>query len=323
MMSIIDLQHLFTAYLNKNKLPASPENLYDPIRYFMEIGGKRIRPILCLLGCQMFSDDISPALAPALAVEYFHNFSLLHDDIMDKAPLRRGFDTIHIKYGINNAILSGDAMLVKSYEFLSDAAQALPQLIKVFTRTALQVCEGQQYDMDFENRQEVSIPEYLLMIELKTAVLLAASLSMGAICAGAKSQDVDNLYQFGKNIGIAFQLQDDLLDTFGNPDVFGKKIGGDIAQNKKTYLMLKTIEIADQHSREKLNHWLNVKENDTELKIANIKSIMEQLRIPEVTKAIIQVYYQKAFSHLNQIDIEDSRKNILIELTEQLMFRQQ
>ncbi len=316
------LQERLSALLRERQLPSAPENLYRPIEYFMGIGGKRIRPLLCLVGCQMFSDEVEKAFAPALAVEYFHNFSLLHDDVMDHAPLRRGVETVHVKYGLNVAILSGDAMLVKAYQYLSESETGLSDLVRLFTKTALEVCEGQQYDMDFETRNDVSIAEYLLMIELKTAVLLAAALGMGAIVGGASAVDVEHLYGFGKNIGIAFQLQDDLLDTFGNPESFGKQVGGDILQNKKTYLLLKALETADVGRLERLSYWMNADVDAPDVKVREVKSIFESLHIQEATEAIIQTYYQEAFSLLNKINVEQIRKQPLVELAEQLMFRQ-
>ncbi len=323
MLSIAQLQQLFDEYAQQQALPPNPAGLYNPVRHIMSIGGKRIRPLLCLLGCQLFSDKIQKALPAAMAVEFFHNFSLLHDDVMDNAPLRRGFPTVHAKYGINAAILSGDAMLVKAYEYLSSAdANLLPALIKIFNQTALEVCEGQQYDMDFETTMQVTKQQYLHMITLKTAVLLAASLQMGALTGGANHEQAQVMYRFGINIGIAFQLQDDYLDSFGSPDKFGKKIGGDILNNKKTYLLLTALENANHDQKQTLEHWLNPQNHEPTQKIASVKAIYQDTGAKQATLKAMNDYYQLAFDHLNRLQLPDAQLFNLTHLTQQLMNRQ-
>ncbi|HRI27437.1 MAG TPA: polyprenyl synthetase family protein [Chitinophagales bacterium] len=323
MLSIAQLQQLFDEYAQQQALPPHPAGLYNPVRHIMSIGGKRIRPLLCLLGCQMFTHHIQNALPPALAVEFFHNFSLLHDDVMDNAPLRRGFPTVHAKYGLNAAILSGDAMLVKAYEYLSSAdANLLPALIKIFNQTALEVCEGQQYDMDFETTMQVTKQQYLHMITLKTAVLLAASLQMGALTGGANHEQAKVLYRFGINIGIAFQLQDDYLDTFGKPDTFGKKIGGDILNNKKTYLLLHALENANPQQNQTLINQLSDPNANPTQKVAAITAIYEETGAKDAIQTEMERYYQLAFEYLSYLQLPDAQLFNLTHLTQQLMNRQ-
>ena len=258
-------------------LHAEPKGLYEPINYILTLGGKRVRPLLCLLGCDLFGSPIDRAYPAALAVEFFHNFSLLHDDIMDNAPLRRGQPTVHERYNTNTAILSGDAMLVKAYEHLCRSeVQYLPTLMAVFNKMAVEVCEGQQYDMDFETTDDVSIDHYLEMIWLKTAVLLGAALQMGAIVGGATEDEAQLLYNFGVDLGVAFQLQDDLLDTYGNPETFGKQVGGDILQNKKTFLLLKTFATASDEQQSELQTWLDNKDvNQSKEKVSAVRALYD------------------------------------------------
>src|SRR5690606_4750879 len=244
--------------LSKLNLPQEPAELFDPIHYLLGIGGKRIRPALTLLAAEMFSCDLAKALPSAIAIELFHNFSLMHDDIMDKAPLRRGEATVHEKWGINTAILSGDFILIHAYQYIvQNDAKVLAPLLTIFNDTAAKVCIGQQLDMNYEQREGVSIVEYIEMIRLKTAVLLGAALQMGATVANAKEKDALALYQCGVNLGIAFQLQDDYLDVYGDSDKFGKRVGGDIAENKKTFLLLKALELADEKDRLEISRWLS------------------------------------------------------------------
>lgn len=324
MQSLIRLQETFDQYLRANRFEQAPRTLYEPIDYIMALGGKRLRPILSLLGFSLFRDEAEEALPIAMAVEVFHNFTLVHDDIMDAAPLRRGQPTVHYRYGVNTGILSGDAMLISAYEFLYKAEKpaALPALLQAFNRVAIEVCEGQQYDMDFENREDVAIAEYLRMIELKTAALIGGSLELGAIAAGAAAADVANLRAFGRQIGIAFQLQDDILDTFGDPQKVGKKPGGDIAQNKKTFLILKALEIADADTRATLAGYLSAKPENEAEKIAAVTQILQQLGIPALAEQAKAGYQEEAFRCLQAVAAPDERKALLRELALGLMARQ-
>lgn len=301
----------------------APANLYEPIKYILNLGGKRIRPILCLIACDMFGGEWSQAVPSALGVEYFHNFSLMHDDVMDDAPLRRGKTTVHEKYNLNTAILSGDAMLIKAYEYFCKVPTAhLAEIIGLFNQTALEVCEGQQYDMDFETTDNVTIPQYLKMIELKTAVLIATSLKMGAIVGGASAEDAANLYEFGRHIGIAFQLQDDWLDAYADQATFGKQVGGDIIQNKKTYLLIKALELADEQQRTSLETWLHKPDADPVEKVQAVTAIFNQTGVSEVLQAHTKQYYDQAFAYLNKISLPDGQKQALLDVTDMLMYRQ-
>ncbi len=318
------LKNIFIAYLNEHKFEISPRELYEPVDYILSLGGKRMRPVFLLMGTNLFNDHIENALPAAFAVEVFHNFTLLHDDIMDEAPLRRGKTTVHTKYDINTGILSGDVMLIYAYKYLSNIndKSLLPILFDIFNKTAIGVCEGQQYDMNFENRDDVQIEEYLKMIELKTAILVAGGLEIGALIGGASSEDARHLANFGKNIGIAFQLQDDILDTFGDPEKFGKKVGGDIAQNKKTYLILKAYEVADKETKQRLKNILEDKNIDETLKIADVTQILKLLNIQELAKNLKQEYLNKAFEHLDAIKESEERKTPLRQLAAALMGRE-
>lgn len=314
---------LLQQYLSETAVTASPQTLYEPANYILSLGGKRIRPLLCLVACAMFDKNPAQALPAAAAVEWFHNFSLIHDDIMDKADTRRGQATVHQRYGLNTAILSGDMMLVKAYQFLEPYPPLqLAQLLKIFSQTALEVCEGQQYDMDFETAYSVSMPEYIQMISLKTAVLLAASLKMGAIIADAPSSDVHNLYEFGRNIGIAFQLQDDILDTFGKEQQTGKRVGGDILNNKKTCLLIAAIAAANEPTLQIMQTWMQ--NNDPEYADEKIKiftTIFEQLGAYQTTQTLLQYYYDQAFAHLNELQVLPEKKQLLQQITQKLMVR--
>lgn len=307
-----------------NQLPTSPKGLNEPISYILGIGGKRVRPTLVLLSCNIFSGSIDKAINPALAIELFHNFTLMHDDIMDEAPLRRGFPTVHSKFNVNTAILSGDVMLIYAYKLLEDVEdQYFRQIFKVFNDAAIKVCEGQQFDMNFEERDDVTIPEYLKMIELKTAVLLGCSLQVGAIVGGASEDDVNNLYEFGKNVGIAFQLQDDILDTFGDASTFGKQIGGDILQNKKTYLMLRTMQLANEEDLKELQSWIDAKEFNPQEKIDAVTKIFRKYNIEELAENEKQNYTDEAFNCLEKISLSDEHKQPLIDIANKLLKRQQ
>ena len=299
----------------------SPNELYEPIEYTMELGGKRIRPTLCLLGTQLFGGEIQDAMNLAMGVEVFHNFTLVHDDIMDEAPLRRGKPTVHDKWNRDVAILSGDVMMVKAYELLCQTnSKQLHELLQLFNQTAIEVCEGQQLDMNFEERSVVSSTDYIEMIRLKTAVLLACSLKMGAINAGASPEEADLLYEFGEKIGIAFQIQDDFLDAYGDPDVFGKRVGGDIISNKKTFLLLTAIEKANEQQKENLNNLLNNEQSDTK-KVEAVLNVFNELNISDFTKASMQIYFDQGMEALSKINASKEAKQPLIDLAEQLMHR--
>ena len=322
MLSIEAYQKEFVDYLNQYYILREPNNLYQPINYILKLGGKRLRPVLTLMTTEIFDVDYKNAINAALAIEVFHNFSLIHDDIMDDAPLRRGKTTVHEKWDINTGILSGDAMLIMAYQLFENYdVNTFQSLAKLFSVTALQVCEGQQYDIDFETRNNVYISEYLKMIEYKTAVLLGAAMQMGAIVANASDEDQNNIYEFGKNLGIAFQLQDDYLDAFGNPETFGKQVGGDIIENKKTYLYIKALEFLDEDNKIQLEYLFNNCSPDVEDKIEAIKQIFIDSGSAEATKKAIVNYTNKAFLVLDSLNISPEKKTILRQFGEQLMNR--
>jgi len=308
--------------LTELDIPDVPATLYEPIRYMMALGGKRVRPLLTLMGADLFAiDDIHQAVPAAVAIELFHNFSLVHDDIMDQAPLRRGQQTVHEKWNTNVAILSGDNLLIMAYMELAKCPHdKLPTVLRTFNTMAAQVCEGQQLDMDFESTPAVSIDEYLRMIQLKTSVLLGAALKIGAIMGSATEQDAQHLYDFGVNVGVAFQLQDDLLDVYGDPEQFGKQLGGDILANKKPYLLLKALETADATTAAELNRWMTVREQP-EQKINRITEIYNALGIRQTTETTKQVYADKAYAALDEIRCEPERKLPLITMTKHLLNR--
>ena len=325
-MSDIDIisqyREQFVTYLNERNQLGEPKNLYDPVKYILGLGGKRMRPILTLMTAEAFGGKVEYAMDAALAVEMFHNFSLVHDDIMDDAPLRRGKVTVHEKWDVNTGILSGDAMLILSYQFFeSYPAETYVELTKLFSKTALEVCEGQQYDVDFETRDDVTILEYLKMIEYKTSVLVAAAMKMGAIVAKASQKDADAIYEFGRNLGIAFQLQDDYLDAFGDPKTFGKQVGGDIMENKKTYLYLKSLEKASKDDQEGLLHLYSIKPDDSTDKVEAVKIIFKESGAVEETKYAIKSFTQKAFDALSETDLPEKNKALLKQFGESLMER--
>lgn len=310
-------QHLENAVAQKE-----PRQLYDPIEYILSLGGKRIRPALTLMVCDFFGTDFKKAMSAALAVELFHNFSLIHDDIMDNAPLRRGKRTVHEKWDVNTAILSGDAMLILAYRFFENyEPKMFHELAKLFSETALQVCEGQQLDMDFETRDDVTLVEYIQMIDHKTAVLLGAAMKMGAIVAEVSESDKDKIYQFGRNLGIAFQLQDDYLDVFGNPETFGKQVGGDIISNKKTFLYLMAVGEGTSAQAEELEHLFTINPKDPADKIATVKEIFLSSGAAEATQAEIEKFSHLAYSLLDEIDISEDKKILLRKFGKDLMER--
>ncbi len=312
-----------TAALAQLEYGQAPETLYAPIRYIMSLGGKRIRPLLTLLGAHLFTDELSGIVKPALATEVFHNFTLLHDDLMDQAPLRRGQATVHEKWNPNVAILSGDVMLARAYELFLDVDPALlPTILRRFGQTAAGVCEGQQWDMNFETEAQVSIAQYLDMIRLKTAVLLGFCLELGARLAGASEADAEHLRQFGTDIGLAFQLRDDLLDVYGDAATFGKRVGGDIVANKKTFLLLTAQAQANESQLAILRQLIAQPVTDADAKVAAVRAIYDELEIRPQTEALINDYFQDALHHLERVEASVERKGPLHELALQLMDRE-
>ena len=322
MLSIEKYQQEFTAYLRKYAAVKEPKNLYEPIDYILSLGGKRLRPVLTLMTADIFNGRYKDALNAALSIEVFHNFSLVHDDIMDAAPLRRGKQTVHEKWDVNTGILSGDAMLIMAYQLFEPYnANTFQDLAKLFSKTALEVCEGQQYDVDFEIRNDVTIPEYLKMIEYKTAVLVGAAMKMGAIIANASKEDQHSIYEFGRNLGIAFQLQDDYLDAFGDPKTFGKQVGGDIIENKKTYLYLKALEFSNETDKAALFQLFNSNPEDVSTKIEVTKQYFVSTGSADATKRAIEDYTSKAFSGLESLNISEDKKQLLKRFGNNLMNR--
>lgn len=322
MLSFESIQADVEKWLAELDYGKEPKNLYEPIRYAMSLGGKRLRPTLCLATCALFKDDYNQAKWPALALEIFHNFTLLHDDVMDKATIRRGKPTVASKYGLNTAILSGDAMLIEAYRLLQQTDSPSFSLITdAFNQVAREVCEGQQLDMDFETREDVTAAEYLEMIRLKTAVLLATSIKMGALAGGATAQETQSLYEYGILIGLAFQLQDDMLDSFGNPETFGKAIGGDIMDNKKTYLLIKAYEGADAQQRRELQAWMSNPEAVREEKVEAVKAIFQVTGAKDATQAKIEQLFAQAMSKLREMEIPAEGKRYFIDYANTLFKR--
>jgi len=319
MKSFDELSKEFTEKFNTRHFPKEPASLYEPAQYFLNLGGKRIRPVICLMGNELF-DEISPdAYQVAIAIELFHNFTLIHDDIMDKAPLRRGMQTVHAKYDEPTALLSGDVMLVTAYDYINQIKSShIRRIIHLFNKTAKEVCEGQQTDMDFEKKQQVSLAEYIHMISLKTSVLLAASLRLGAILGGAGERNQELLYEFGKNLGLAFQVQDDYLDAFGDPTKFGKQTGGDIVSNKKTFLLIKAMESATEKHKKEMQELIQSNPAD---KVERMLSIFKACGVDEEAKALKEKYIQVAFERLEDIAVMAIRKKPLRDLAEFLVKR--
>ena len=311
-MNMIDTyKEDFIAYLNQKIEVKEPVNLYEPIQYILQIGGKRLRPILTLMTCELFNGDVQKAYDAALAIEVFHNFTLVHDDIMDSAPIRRGKTTVHKKWDLNTGILSGDAMMILAYQcFENYDAPVFKKLIALFSKTALEVCEGQQLDMDFETRNDVTIAEYVQMITYKTSVLVAAAMKMGTIIANVHDDEAAAIYDFGLNLGIAFQLQDDYLDTFGDTAVFGKQIGGDITENKKTFLYLKALEFCDKEDTKTLLNFYNSEANNP-TKVTEVTALFQKNKLPEITIQEIEMYTNKAFGILEKLSISKEKKSLL------------
>ena len=314
------LKHVEQA-INETTYPEYPASLYEPISYIMNLGGKRLRPIMLLMSAELFNGDLKAAIPAAMAIETFHNFTLIHDDIMDKAPLRRGKQTVHEKWGDNTAILSGDVMMVEANKHITNVdIHILKPALDTFNATAQGVCEGQQLDMEFESRNDVSIAEYIGMIRLKTAVLLGGAMKLGAITAGAAPEEAELIYQFGENLGIAFQLQDDILDVYGDPEKFGKQVGGDIISDKKTFLRLKLQELA---SHDHLKHLdAQVINRDHATKVSNVTDLYNLYEVREKATEIMKEYLDNAFSALEQIKVPDKNKKELVLLANQLMNRE-
>ncbi|MBD8488392.1 polyprenyl synthetase family protein [Echinicola sp. CAU 1574] len=311
-------------HMQKFSYGSSPEELYEPISYIMSLGGKRIRPLLTLLAYSLYRDDYEKALTPASAVEVFHNFTLVHDDIMDEAPLRRGKPTVHKKWNINNAILSGDVMLVKAYDMLLHVPEdKLAVCLRLFNQTATEVCEGQQHDMNFESNKAVLESEYVEMIRQKTAVLLGFALQYGAILAGASQDDAQHLYDFGVNIGIGFQLKDDLLDVYADKAKFGKQVGGDIIANKKTFLLIKAKELAIDGDKEELESWLSKVDFDKEEKVKAVTALYDKLGIKNITEAKMESYFERGFNQLTTLDVVNQEALLALKgLTQNLIERE-
>ncbi|MFT4663603.1 MAG: geranylgeranyl diphosphate synthase type II [Polaribacter sp.] len=323
MQTFKELHRQFTNFLQTHPFDREPIGLYEPVDYIMNMKGKQIRPVLLLMAHNLYNDSVERVLALAYAIELFHSFSLLHDDVMDQAEVRRGQPTVHMKYGINTAILSGDVMLIYVYKFITESVpvEYLSEVLQIFNKVAIEVCEGQQMDMDFENRDDVSILEYIQMIGLKTAVLLAGALQIGALTGGASKEDATNLYNFGKYIGLAFQIQDDFLDTFGDQATFGKKIGGDIMQNKKTYLYLKAKEMAKGEDLKMLNAYYDGSSQKESVKIPAVTKLFKALAVDQYASELKEEYQKKAFGYLKAVSSSEERKKPLRDLANRLMGR--
>ena len=322
MLQIQQYREEFEKYLNAYTPPRTPQNLYNPVSYFLALEGKRIRPILTLLSCDLFNGNYKDSLDAALAVEVFHNFSLVHDDIMDEAPLRRGNQTVHQKWDLSTAILSGDVMLILAYQLFENYNENIfVALAKLFSKTAVEVCEGQQLDIDFSKLNDINSTKYLNMIELKTAVLIGASMKMGAIVAKASDNEQENIYEFGKNLGIAFQIQDDFLDTFGDEKKFGKVIGGDIIENKKTLLYVKSMEIFTEQDKTELTKLYSSTHLDESKKIEEVKELFLKYNIPSIIENEINYYTQLAFKKLDNLNINGQKKDFLFDFGNSLMKR--
>ena len=323
MNSIESLREIFIKYLDSESFKEEPKNLYEPNNYFLQIGGKRLRPTLLLLSTELFGGDIFASLPAALSIEYFHNFTLIHDDVMDNAPVRRGFKTVHTKYNLNTAILSGDVLLVKGFQYLSKLDERyLKTIFDIYTKTAVEVCEGQQLDIDFETQEQVSHDVYIEMIRLKTSVLLAASMQIGAILGNATIDDANLIYQYAENLGLAFQIQDDILDCFGEEALVGKQPGGDIIQNKKTILLIEALKRCDQNNDVRLKEWIAKKSFSATEKVAQVKAIFEQYQLNEYGISVRNSYVQQAMKALENIQLSEERKIVLESLVEHLVVRE-
>ena len=309
-------------FIDQQSYDRQPASLYEPIEYVLSLGGKRIRPVLMLLTYNLYKDDPESILMPAIGLETYHNYTLLHDDLMDNADMRRGHDTVHKRWDANKAILSGDSMLVLAYQRMQHCdSQHLQAVLDVFTETALEIGEGQEYDMSFETRNDVTEGEYIEMIRLKTSVLLACAVKIGAILADASAQDIDNLYKFGEQLGLAFQLQDDLLDVYGDPAIFGKAIGGDITSNKKTYMLINAINRANPQQRQELMQWIATTNFDRDEKVHAVTNLYDQIGIRQLCEQKINFYFDECRRYLAKVSVNDDRKQILLEYTDEMMKR--
>lgn len=323
MIKADEILKLVNKYLDNLSYDRKPSSLYEPIRYVLSMGGKRIRPVLMLLSYNMFRENPEEILMPACALETYHNYTLLHDDLMDNADLRRGHETVHRKWNANTAILSGDSMLVLAYQRMAQCdKQKMPEVLSLFTETALEIGEGQQYDMDFEHRNDVTEDEYIEMIRLKTSVLLACAMKIGAILAGASKEDADNLYRFGEQIGLAFQLQDDYLDVYGDTRVFGKAIGGDITSNKKTYMLINALLRANDTQRAELEKWISATEFDREEKIAAVTRLYNEIGIDKLAQEKINLYFEQSRKYLAAVSVAEDRKAEITAYAQRMMKRE-
>ena len=314
-----EILHQVNAYIDHLPYDRKPESLYAPIKYVLSLGGKRIRPILMMLSYNLYKDDPERILGAACAIETYHNYTLLHDDLMDNAPIRRGHQTVHAKWDANTAILSGDSMLVTAYQQMLETHNF--QALELFTETALEIGEGQQYDMDFETRMDVTEEEYIEMIRLKTSVLLACAMKIGAILAGATDEDANNLYRFGEQIGLAFQLQDDYLDVYGDTEVFGKAIGGDITSNKKTYMLINAINRANDKQREELGYWLSATDFDAKEKIDAVTRLYDEIGIDRLAQQKIEYYFEQSRKYLDAVNVPEEQKTELRKYAAEMMKR--
>jgi len=323
MHSIEQLQIIINKAIADTKYTSEPAELYEPISYLMQLGGKRMRPVLVLISTELFGGNVLKALDAALGIELFHNFTLMHDDIMDKAPLRRGNPTVHVKWNESAAILSGDVMFVEAYKLMIKVEDSiLRKVLDIFSDTASGVCQGQQADMNFEKRDDVGLEEYIEMIRLKTAVLLAGSMQIGAIIGGAEQEQADLLYEFGENLGLAFQLQDDILDVYGDPEKFGKQVGGDILADKKTFLLIKARELAIGETALELDRWLNNSDVLPENKVNAITTIYNSIGVRKLAEAEMENYVLKALNALDKIAVDNTRKELLRGFAEHLLIRE-
>ncbi|MXV50449.1 polyprenyl synthetase family protein [Pedobacter sp. HMF7647] len=323
MQSLHTLQNLINEAIEEKRFNEKPAELYDPINYIMSLGGKRMRPVFLLMACDLFGGSVLSALDAAVGIEMFHNFTLMHDDIMDKAPIRRGKETVHVKWNENVAILSGDIMFVEAYKLMIKVEDnILRDVLKVFGDTAASVCQGQQIDMNYEQTDEVSVDEYLEMIRLKTAVLLAGALEIGSLIGNAGHENAQTMYQFGENLGIAFQLQDDILDVYGDPEKFGKQVGGDILSNKKTFLLIKALEDAGELDNEELSYWINAENPEPQTKIQSVTSIYNRLGIRQLAEQEMNRHAEKALQYLEALPVDADKKQILRRFAEDLLVRE-
>lgn len=323
MFQVSQLSDIVNRHISQLQFAHSPLGLYDPISYVLSMGGKRIRPVLMLMAYNLYREDVESILDPAIGLEVYHNYTLLHDDLMDRADRRRGKATVHKVWDDNTAILSGDAMLVLAYHYMAQCApEKLHLILPVFSRTALEICEGQQFDMEFEQRKDVTETDYLEMIRLKTSVLLAAALKIGAVLAGASDADARKLYDFGIHLGLAFQLQDDLLDVYGDPEVFGKNIGGDILCNKKTYMLIQALEHANPAQLEQLTYWIDSNQYEPDAKIAAVTKLYNEIGVKTLCLQKIDLYGAQALADLQAVCVPDKRKSELLRLYNSLMHRE-